>query len=133
MEDVVDRLVDPDALDDVLVQEREVLVANVLDVLERPGLEVVDADDAVAVRQQVVAEMGAEEPGAPGDDRSWHRAGIVRTGATPFVSKLWRADQAAPTTGVRGRARALPRTSCVLGLDLHRPDHRVVGRVHRPG
>ena len=67
--DDVDRLVDVDVLDHVVVDERERVVANVLEVDERARLEVVDADDPVAPLQQVVAEMGAEEAGAARDER----------------------------------------------------------------
>jgi hypothetical protein len=38
------------------------------DVLERAGLEVVDADHPVAPLEEKVAEVGAEEAGAAGDD-----------------------------------------------------------------
>ena len=72
VEDEVDRLVDPDPVDDVLVQEREPVVAQVLDVLERARLEVVDADHPVPLLEQVVAEMGAEEAGAAGHHRGRH-------------------------------------------------------------
>ncbi len=57
VKDEVDGLVDPDPVDDVLVDEGEGPVAKVLDVLERSGLEVVDADHPVVLRQQVVAEV----------------------------------------------------------------------------
>ena len=36
-------------------------VADVLDVLQRAGVEVVDADHPVALGEQVIAQMGAEE------------------------------------------------------------------------
>ena len=42
---------------------------------ERAGLEVVDADDAVAAREQVVAEVRAEEAGAAGDEGGGHARG----------------------------------------------------------
>ena len=58
----------PDRLDHVVVDERERVVALVRDVLERPRLEVVDADDAVPLLEQVIAEVRPEEPGAAGDD-----------------------------------------------------------------
>ena len=61
VEDEVDRLVDRDVLGDVVVQEEELVAAEVLEVLERRRLEVVDADHAVPLREQVVAEMRAEE------------------------------------------------------------------------
>jgi hypothetical protein len=40
----------------------------VLDVLERARVEVVDADDAVTVGEETVAEVRAEEAGAAGDE-----------------------------------------------------------------
>jgi hypothetical protein len=58
---------DLDVLRDVVVDEFEALSPQVLDVLERAGVEVVDADDAEAARDQVIAEMGAEEAGSSGD------------------------------------------------------------------
>ncbi len=67
MEDVVDRPVDVDRLDHVVVQERELVALDVGDVLQRARLEVVDADHAMPLGEQVVAEMRAEEPGSAGD------------------------------------------------------------------
>ena len=43
-----------------------------LEVLERPRLEVVDADDAVVARQQVLAEMRSGVAGTAGDETGWH-------------------------------------------------------------
>src|SRR2546423_6409930 len=72
VEDDVDRLADLDVLDDVVVEEDEVAVPDVLEVRERARLEVVDADDAGAAPQQGLAKVRAEEPRAPGHDRSRH-------------------------------------------------------------
>ena len=72
MIDGVDLFVDRDRLHHVVVHEREVVVPKVLDILERGGLEVVDADHVLAFGKQEVAEMRAEKPGSPGDDRSGH-------------------------------------------------------------
>jgi hypothetical protein len=72
VEDDVDGLVDPDVLDDVVVEEDEVAGADVLEVRERARIEVVDADHAVVAREQVLAEVTAEESRAPGHDRSRH-------------------------------------------------------------
>jgi hypothetical protein len=74
---VVDRLVDLDLLHDVAVEERERLVADVLDVLERRRLEVVETDDTMAIREQVLTEMRAEESGSAGDDRRGHERAMV--------------------------------------------------------
>ena len=71
--DEVDRLVDEVRLDDVDVHVHEALgVADVLDVRERARLEVVDADHAVAAREQLVAEVRSEESGAAGDQAGRH-------------------------------------------------------------
>ena len=77
MEDVVDRLVELDVLHEVVVDERERAIANVLDVLERSRVQVVDADHAVAALEQVVAEVRAEEAGSAGHDSSGHGRMIV--------------------------------------------------------
>ena len=63
MVDEIDRLVDLETLDQVVVAEDESLVADVLDVLKRSGVEIVHTDDAVAVSyvEEVLAEMGSEE------------------------------------------------------------------------
>ena len=71
--DEVDVLGDVDVLDDVDVAEVEGRVADVLDVLQRAGLEVVDADHPVPLAEQVLAEVGAEEAGAAGDHTGAHR------------------------------------------------------------
>jgi hypothetical protein len=44
-------------MDDVLVEVDELRVADVLDVGEGAGLEVVDADHPMAAPQQLIAEM----------------------------------------------------------------------------
>ena len=64
--DEVDVLGHVDVLGDVDVAEDEGVVADVGDVLQRPGLEVVDADHPVALPEQVLTEMGAEEAGPAG-------------------------------------------------------------------
>jgi hypothetical protein len=38
------------------------------DVLERPGIEIVDANDSVTARDEVIAEVRAEEPCSAGDN-----------------------------------------------------------------
>src|SRR4029453_3347794 len=47
---------------------------DVLEVLERPRLEVVDADDAVVARQKVLAEVRSQESGAAGYETGGHLA-----------------------------------------------------------
>jgi hypothetical protein len=80
--DAGDRLVDLEVLDHVVVAEREVLVPDVLDVVERARVEVVDADDAIALVEQVLAQVRAEEARAPGDDGCTH---------SPSHRRLWPA------------------------------------------
>ena len=48
--------------------------------VSEPGLEVVDADHAVAAVEQLVAQVRAEEAGAAGDEASGHTDSIPRTG-----------------------------------------------------
>ena len=55
MIDEVDVVVEEQRVGQVLVQERELGIADVLDVLERAGIEVVEADHPVALGQQVIA------------------------------------------------------------------------------
>jgi hypothetical protein len=71
--DEIDLALDVEVLGHVVIDELEVLAAKVGDVLERPRVEVVDADDAEAPLDQVVAEMGAEKPGPAGHDGGGHR------------------------------------------------------------
>jgi hypothetical protein len=72
MEDEVDRLVNLDVLDQVVIEKEESLVTDVLDVLERARVEVVDAKDAMSLLEQVLAQMRAEESGSPGYDGGRH-------------------------------------------------------------
>ena len=72
MVDEVDRLIDEVGLDDVEVVVHELRRADVLDVGQRAGLEVVDADHAMAAPQQLLAEVRAEEAGAAGDEAGGH-------------------------------------------------------------
>ncbi len=65
--DEVDRLLDEVGLDDVEVQVDEVIAAQVGDVVERSGLQVVHADDPVALCQERITEMGAKEAGTAGN------------------------------------------------------------------
>ena len=75
VEDEVDRLVDLVVLGDVEHQELEVGAADVLDVGQRPGLEVVDADHAIAPLEQVIAKVRAEEARTAGDKAGGHGSG----------------------------------------------------------
>ena len=75
MEDEVDALVDLEVLRHVVVDEDEVVAPDVLDVRERADDEVVHADHAVTLREQVFAEVAAEEAGAAGDQGRRHGGG----------------------------------------------------------
>src|SRR5204863_8466045 len=92
VEDEIDRLCDLDMSGDVVIQERERVAAEVLHVLEASCLEAVDADDPVAARDQVIAEVRAQKAGAAGDkccahfERSWSSAGSGATGRSLRVS-----------------------------------------------
>jgi hypothetical protein len=55
-----------------VIKEEEAVVADVLDVLERARVEVVDAQDAMSLLEQVLAQMRAEESGSPGYDGGRH-------------------------------------------------------------
>ena len=76
--DDVDGLVDRDLLRHVVVDEREAVAAEVLDVLERRDLEVVEADNALSLLEERLAEVRAEKPGATGDERGRHRGDATR-------------------------------------------------------
>jgi hypothetical protein len=69
VENEVDGLLEEEGLCEIVVEGLELrLVRDVLDVLERAGVEVVDADDTVPLGEQVIAEVGADEAGAAGDE-----------------------------------------------------------------
>jgi hypothetical protein len=72
VEDEVDRLVNLDVLDQVMIEEEESLVTDVLDVLERARVEVVDAKDAMSLLEEVLAQVRAQESGSPGYDGGRH-------------------------------------------------------------
>ena len=78
MVDEVERLVHADLVADVVVHEPELVVAEMLDVRERPGLEVVETENAMALLEKHLAEVGAEEAGATGDEGRWHRGRCYR-------------------------------------------------------
>jgi hypothetical protein len=71
--DEVDRLLDEERLGQVVLDEAVGVRVDVLDVLQRSGVEVVDADHPVALGQQVVGHVRAQEPGAPADQAGAHR------------------------------------------------------------
>ena len=74
--DVVDLLVDANVLGHVVRPELESGVAQMLNVVQRARLEVVDADDAMAPREQRLTEVGTKEAGAAGYNGSQHERDI---------------------------------------------------------
>ena len=67
---VVDRLGEEERLADVVLDEGEVLAtAQMLDVAQAAGDQVVDADDAAALLEQAFTQMRAEKAGAARDQR----------------------------------------------------------------
>src|SRR5262249_54245286 len=86
VEDEIDGLVDGDVLRDVVVHEDELVLADVLHVLKGACYEAVDADDAVALGEDVVAEVGAEEPGSTGDDGRGHCRDMLAAARTRILS-----------------------------------------------
>ena len=89
-------------------------VAEALDVLHRAGREVVERVDLPAAPEQLVREVGADEPGAAGDERlaggdhgepayPWHAA-VALPGAAPR-----RSPGRAARACAQPRARAAPR------------------------
>jgi hypothetical protein len=83
--DTVDVLVEEERLREVVLEEPEVAVADVLDVLQRAGVEVVDADHPKAVREEAVAEMRAEEPRASRDQAGAHRGARITAGGAGLL------------------------------------------------
>ena len=62
----------PFELESALIEHAAVARADVLDVPQRSGLEVVDADHPVPTAQQLVAQMGPQEACATGDETGGH-------------------------------------------------------------
>ncbi len=85
----------------VVIEEDEVLVADLLDVLEVAGVEIVDADDAHSLGEKRFTQMGAEKPGSAGHDGGRHGEIISRL----RVRAASRREPAAPELVDR---RAIP-------------------------
>jgi hypothetical protein len=75
--DEVDVVGDVDVGGDVDVAELEVVLADVGDVLERAGLEVVEADHPIALGEQMLAEVRAEKAGTAGNHAGRHRGDVI--------------------------------------------------------
>ena len=91
MPDVVDLAIQKDEFGDVLLDELEIGVAAQMDdVIDRPGDEIVDADHFMAAGQEEIGQMGAEEAGGTGDDGGglafFHSECLVNVGWFRFPS-----------------------------------------------
>ena len=127
--DEIDLAVDLDRLRQVLVQEGEPVVADVLDVLQRTGVQVVDADHAVALGQQPIAEMGAQEPRSPGDHAGAHLnpsivpqalGGHVALAQRRHAEVYERVAHGCRAEAAAGQGRlGRPRIDLVSKLDVH--------------
>ena len=67
----------PDVVADVVLDEREARVPEeMLDVVDRPGHEVVERDDFIPAREQRVREVRTEEPSTTADDDPGHQPSL---------------------------------------------------------
>src|SRR5439155_3539432 len=89
--DDIDRPLDLEVLGDVVVDEEELVGAEVLDVLQRGRLEVVYAEDPIALAEEEVAEVRSEEACPSGYDRGRHGARIL--GAPAELARLTKSKR----------------------------------------
>src|SRR5439155_19223752 len=91
---LADQLVDQrrveDRADDDAQRRRR---AEVRQVVERAGGEVVEEGDLVAVGEQLVGQVRADEPGPPGDQHP-HRSSLVPSRAAPPATETDRPPRA---------------------------------------
>ena len=107
VQDEVDRAADVDVVGDVRPDQPEAGVGSeVRDVLRGAGEEVVEADDLVATVEQRLAQVGAEEPRAAGDDGTGHALTRARRAASaarpPRADRRRRGRRRRPGPGGRG-------------------------------
>src|SRR4029077_5459203 len=88
---------------------------QVLDVLKRPGGEVVEGVDLPAVVEEAFAEMGADEPGPARDER--------------FSAHAGKTTRRAPVSGRGTRRGRCPATVAALAVLKPRRREPVRGRV----
>src|SRR5262249_18545509 len=83
MENVTDFAAIEVTVDIELEKFKMTLAAQMLNIRQAAGQKIVDGNDRVAVRQQGIAEMRTEEPGASGDQyaRSHERVLLLTFGA----------------------------------------------------
>src|SRR2546428_5185423 len=96
---------------EVQVEERELLAvaARLGQIRDAAGRQVVDADHAVALGQQPIREMRADEPGAPGHQGGRHAVNL-RFGSAPMSS-----DVRSPRESLADPAHAI-----IAALSVHR-------------
>ena len=80
MQDVIHRPLDVDVVRDVQIDETEEWVADVRDIVGAARQQVVDADDLAAAPEKRIAKVGADEPGAAGDQDAARAAGSSSAG-----------------------------------------------------
>ena len=120
--DEVDGPVDPHEFGQIVVDELELGLADVLDVLERPRIEVVDADHAVSLLEQELAQMRTEEARPSRYDANRHQLNsnnrLHPCLTISFGRSLRINGQKAPkerkTIGTSGHPAAIPGLSLVL-------------------
>ena len=109
---VVDGPVDDDVVGHVVLDEQESLVADVGDIVDRPGEQAVHADHLAVGREEEVAEMRADEAGAARDEHA-HRPSLRRAARACARSSSTRSPGAAcaraPTGCARRRSAAAAR------------------------
>ena len=88
---IIHGAVDLQRMRDVVADELEAVVfPQRLDVLQSAGDEVIHADDFIAALEETFAQMGTDEAGAAGDDRSHVESPLLRATIT-----LWQARETA--------------------------------------
>ena len=78
MQHVLHWSVDVDVLGDVVADELKIERAQVSDIVQITGNEIVDTDDGISASEKRFAEMGSDEAGCAGDDDACHGAGQAR-------------------------------------------------------
>ncbi len=148
---LVDRAGDVDVLRHVGLHEPEpVVLHQVLDVDRRAGQEVVERDDLVAVGEQLLAQVRAQEAGPAGHDRSRHgaepsraeaagltpatrRAGEIRTRTVADLNRVSPASwTTAPSCDTRSPSEHGSSDRAAAGRPAGRPTSRRLTVIDRP-
>src|SRR6185436_1628867 len=87
---------------DVHVEERELVAvaARLGEVGDPPGREIVDRDHAVALREEAIAQVGADEPGSPREQDRGHPSSSDGSAPTPRDVRSPRSIRQAPATAI---------------------------------